>query len=235
MTVLTLLAVSAFAQAPSFDVASIKPSSPQEIQAGISGIKTGHGRITATNVTLKRCIFGSYHIGPHQIIGGPPWLDSDRFHIEGKAAEPTDDDTVLDAMTRTLLADRFHLQAHRETRTMTALVLEVTKQGAKLDPSDGGGSSTDASHGSLKIRNETMDDFAERLARVTDMPVVNRTGLLGRFNLKLVWTPDDDHAKPDGPPSLYTAIQEQLGLRLTSRRTQVQVLVIDHAEKPDEN
>ena len=127
MTALALLAAFAFAQAPSFDVATIKPASPQEIQAGISGIKTGHGRITGTNVTLKRCIVGSYHLGPHQIIGGPPWLDSDRFHIEGKAAEPTYNDAVLDAMTRTLLADRFHLQAHRETRTMTALVLEVAK------------------------------------------------------------------------------------------------------------
>lgn len=80
-----------------------------------------------------------------------------------------------------------------------------------------------------------MDDLAERLARVTDMPVVNQTGLSGRFNLKLLWTPDGDHVKPDSPPSLYTAIQEQLGLRLSSRKAQVEVLVIDHVEKPDEN
>ena len=80
-----------------------------------------------------------------------------------------------------------------------------------------------------------MDDFAERLARVTDLPVINQTSLPGVFNLKLVWTPDGDHPKRDGPPSLFTAIQEQLGLRLSARKSQVQVLVIDHAERPDEN
>jgi uncharacterized protein (TIGR03435 family) len=80
-----------------------------------------------------------------------------------------------------------------------------------------------------------MNDFAEHLARATDLPVVNQTGLAGIFNLKLFWTPDGDNPKPDDPPSLFTAIQEQLGLRLTSRNAQVEVLVIDHAATPGEN
>jgi len=227
-----------FAQLPEslrFEVATIKPATPEEIQAGVSGMKTGHGRVTATDVTLKRCIIGSFHIGPNQIVGGPDWLDSDRFHIEAKSEQPTDDDAALDAMLRNLLADRFHLAVHREIRTMSALALEVGKKGPKLEPGDGGEAVTDAGRGQMKIRNESMDDFAERLARMTDLPVVNKTGLSGVFNLKLLWAPGDDRRKPDDPPTLFTAIQEQLGLRLTSGKSPVPVLVIDHAERPGEN
>lgn len=218
-----------------FEVATIKPATPDEIQAGISGIRTGRGRATGTNVTLKRCIIGSFHVGPNQIVGGPDWLDSDRFHIEGKAEQSTNDDAALDAMLRNLLADRFHLAVHREIRIMSALVLEAGRKGPKLEQGDGGEAVTEGGHGQLKIRNESMDDFAERLARITDLPVVNRTGLSGIFNLKLFWTPDGDHPKADDPPSLFTAIQEQLGLRPTAGKAPVPVLVIDHAERPGEN
>src|SRR5579863_5702799 len=92
------LAAVAYAQtaAPQFEVATVKPASPEEIQAGSSGCYTGHGRARCTDVTLKRCIVGSFHIGPGQIAGGPGWIDSDRFHIEAKAAEPVEE-AVLDA------------------------------------------------------------------------------------------------------------------------------------------
>jgi uncharacterized protein (TIGR03435 family) len=219
-----------------FDVASVKPASPEEIQAGSSGCKTGHGRETCTNVTLKRCIVGSFHTGPGQIVGGPSWLDSDRFHIEAKAAEPVEDDAVLDAMMKALLAERFHLTLHRETRNLQALVLEAAKSGPKLEKAPGGEAVTDSSHGRLTLKNTTMDGLAERLARVADLPVVNRTAIDGVFNMKLVWTPEGENPKgPGSPPSLFTAIQEQLGLRLQSQKTPVEVLVIDHAEKPAEN
>ncbi len=231
-----LLGTLAAAQSatPHFEVAVIKPAGAAEIAAGVSGIKTGRGRAVATDVTLKRCIIGAYHVGPGQVLGGPSWLDADRFHIEAKAAGPVDDDAVLDAMFRNLLAERFHLEAHRETRTLSALALEQGKQ-PKLEKAEGGDASTDAGHGRLTLRNTTMDGLAERLARVTELPVVNQTGLAGIFNMKLVWTPDTDHPKPDGPPSLFTAIQEQLGLRLQSKKLPVEVLVVDRAEKPSEN
>lgn len=233
-----LLASVAYSQtsAPLFDVASVKPASPEEIQAGSSGCKTGHGRETCTNVTLKRCIVGSFHAGPGQVVGGPSWLDSDRFHIEAKAAGPVEDDAVLDAMMKALLAERFHLTLHRETRNLQALVLEAAKSGPKLEKAPGGEAVTDSSHGRLTLKNTTMDGLAERLARVTEMPVVNRTAIDGVFNMKLVWTPEGEDPKgPGSPPSLFTAIQEQLGLRLQSQKTPVEVLVIDHAEKPAEN
>jgi uncharacterized protein (TIGR03435 family) len=232
------LASVAYAQTPAklFDVASVKPASPEEIQAGISGCKTGHGRETCTNVTLKRCIVGSFHAGPGQVVGGPSWLDSDRFHIEAKAAEPVEDDAVLDAMMQALLAERFHLTLHRETRNLQALVVEVAKNGPKLEKASGGDAVTDGSHGSLTLKNTTLDGLAERLARVTDLPVVNRTAIDGVFNMKLEWTPEGENPKgPGSPPSLFTAIQEQLGLRLQSLRAPVEVLVVDRAERPAEN
>jgi uncharacterized protein (TIGR03435 family) len=232
------IVVVAYAQtgaAPHFEVATVKPSGDDEIKAGISGCKTGHGREVCTNVTLKRCIVGSFHVGPGQVVGGPSWIDSEPFHIEAKAAE-AGEDAPLDAMMRALLQERFHLTLHRENRNLQALVLEVAKSGPKLEKAPGGEAVTDGSHGRLTLQNTNMDGFAERLARVTELPVVNRTGIDGVFNMKIIWTPEGDHPKgPDSPPSLFTAIQEQLGLRLQSQKAPVSVLVIDHAEKPGEN
>ena len=111
---------------PRFEVASVKPSNALPNSAGV---KTGHGRLDASNVTLKRLIIGAYGIGPHQVSGGPDWLESDRFDISAKADQPVDDDAALMLMLRDLLADRFKLALHRETRIMQALVLEVTKNG----------------------------------------------------------------------------------------------------------
>ncbi|MGA7234701.1 MAG: TIGR03435 family protein [Bryobacteraceae bacterium] len=233
------LASFAYAQTPAalqFEVAAIKPASPEEIQAGSSGCYTGHGRARCTDVTLKRCIVGAYHAGPGQIVGGPSWIDSDRFHIEAKAAEAVGDDAELDAMMKALLAERFHLTLHRETRNLQALVLEAAKNGPKLEKAPGGEAVTDSSQGLLTLKNTTMDGLAERLARVTELPVVNHTAIDGVFNMKLVWTPEGENPKgPGSPPSLFTAIQEQLGLRLQSQKTQVEVLVVDHAERPDAN
>jgi uncharacterized protein (TIGR03435 family) len=138
---------------PGFEVASIKPASAEEIAAGTSGIYTGHGRAVGTNVTLMRCIIGSYHVGPGQVTGGPSWLDTERFHVEARAAEPVNDDSVLDVMLRSLLAERFHLVVHRETRQLNALVLTVSRQGPRLEKAEGGESSTDAGHGSLKLHH----------------------------------------------------------------------------------
>lgn len=226
-----------------FEVASIKLSNATS--GSSSGIKTGHGRLDAQNVTLKRCIMGAYGVGPHQISGGPDWLDSDRFEILAKADQPIDDDPALMVLLRGLLAERFKLVLHRETRPLSAFMLEVAKNGPKLEPADAGESSTNTSTSNTSALiegNKTgMDGFAQVLARVMDQPVVNHTGLQGIFNFKLQWTPEN--AKPAKPadatgtegPSIFTAIQEQLGLHLRSQKTAVEVIVIDHAEKPSEN
>lgn len=232
-----VVALAAYAQTggPTFEVATVKPASAEEIAAGGSGIPTRHGRATGINVTLKRCIIGAYHIGPGQVVGGPGWMDVDRFHIEAKAESDIFDDSVMDAMMRNLLAERFHLVVHRETREMRALVLGLAKGGAKLEKGEGNDAVTNAGHGRIRLKNSTMDAFAERLSRATEWPVLNETGIEGVFNLKLEWTPEGNHPNLDGTPDLMTAIREQLGLQLKLKKAPVSVLVVDHAEKPGEN
>jgi uncharacterized protein (TIGR03435 family) len=214
-----------------FEVDSVKLTPAGEFD-GPSGVATGHGRLTANNVTLKRCIMGAFSVGPNQIAGGPPWLNSERFEIAARAEQPVDDDAVLMAMLQTLLAERFKLAFHRETRTIQTLVLEVAKNGPKLEQAEKGEANTNSSRGHLDARKITMERFAEVLSRQMDLPVVNRTALEGVFNLKLDWTPES--ADREGL-SIFTSIQQQLGLRLRSEKTPVDILVIDHAEKPSEN
>jgi uncharacterized protein (TIGR03435 family) len=230
---IAIFAVCVSAPAQQFEVASVKPSNAD--RGAPSGISTGHGRLNARNVTLKRCIIGAYGVGPHQIFGGPDWLDSDRFEILAKAEQPIDDDATLMVILQGLLADRFKLVLHRETRTIAALALEVGKNGPKLEKAETGASETNTQTTetgiSMTIRNTSMDSFAKILARSTDLPVVDHTGLEGLFNFNLQWTPKS----ADNGPSLFTAIQEQLGLRLRSMKTPVEIIVIDHAEKPSEN
>jgi len=226
------------AELPRFEVAAIKPT-PADRQNGSSGITTRLGRLTASNVTLKRCIIGAYGVGPSQIIGGPPWLDTERFEIAAKADQPVGDHALM-GMLQTLLAERFQLSVHRETRNMEALVLEVSKNGPKLEKAEGE-SSTTSGRGRLDAKATNMNLLAQLLSRALSVPVVNGTGLEGSFNFKLEWSPDSDRpvkpgeAPPDTGPSIYTAIQQQLGLRLQSRKSPVEVLVIERAEKPSEN
>ncbi len=223
-----------------FEVAAIKPSIADSNSN--SGIKTATGRLDAYNVTLKRCIMGAYGVGPHQITGGPDWLESDRFQITAKAEQPIDDDALLMAMLRSLLAERFKLNLHRETKSLQAYTLEVAKNGPKIERAAAGESSTNTSTDNsgivMEARCTDMEGFARILARSVDLPVVNGTGLRGLFNFTLRWTPQSARTPsseaPDGP-SLFTAVQEQLGLRLRAGKAPVEVIVIDHVEKPSAN
>ena len=225
-----------------FEVASIKPSNADSRSS--SGIQTGHGRLTANNVALRRCIIGAYGVGPHQIFGGPDWLDSDRFEIAA-IADQSVGDGVLMVMLQNLLAERFKLSLHRETRIVQAYTLEIGKGGPKLEKAQGGESATNASNSNglatIEAHNTDMDLFAQVLARQMDLPVVNHTELKGVFNFKLQWTREgalpakSGDAAANEAPSIFTAIQEQLGLRLRAQKAPVEILVIDHAERPTEN
>ncbi|MBV8728220.1 MAG: TIGR03435 family protein [Acidobacteriia bacterium] len=231
---LFLATTALFAQAPDaprFEVASVKPTSPDQLN-GSSGGKSGNGRLTMNNVTLKRCIMGAFGIGPNQIAGGPPWLDSDRYEIAAVAEKPVGD-KELNLMLQSLLAERFQLRVHRETRMVAAYVLGVAKNGPKLQPSrNNKDASTRSGHSRIEAKGITMKRLAEVLSRQMDLPVVDQTGIEGSFDLTLEWAPD---GAADGGPSIYTAFQEQLGLRLSSRKMPVEMLVIDHVERPSEN
>jgi uncharacterized protein (TIGR03435 family) len=214
-----------FAQDLRFEVASVRRGTPG--RSG-GGLQTGNGRLLVENETLKRCIMGAFSVGPNQIVGWPAWLGTDTFHIEAKAEEPVGDGAIMQ-MLQQLLKDRFKLEAHRESRTIQAYVLSVAKNGPKLEKSAGGGSTTENSRGRISARATTMDHFAQVLSRQMDFPVLNETGLDGVYDLTLEWT------NADTGPSIFVALQEQLGLRLSSRKAAVDVLVIDHVERPTEN
>lgn len=235
MAVQALLAGALCAQ-PRFEVASIRPASEAEQASGSSGVTTGKGRLNAQNVTLRRCIIGAYEVGPNQVVGGPAWLDSARWDIQAKSEAPTDDDVLMMKQFQTLLAERFQLVVRRDTREMRAYILDAAKNGPKLQKSAPGGEfNTNGSHGRIEGTAATLPHLAERLARVLDLPVVDRTGIEGEFDYKLRWTPEGDKVGPDSPPGIFTAVQEQLGLKLTGGRAPVAVIVIERAAMPSEN
>jgi uncharacterized protein (TIGR03435 family) len=225
---------------PRFEVASIRPSNSEEL-AGSSGCQTTSGLIRCTNVTLKRCIVGAYVVGPDRVLGGPDWTNTDHYQITARAGQPINDDKALMAMLQTLLAERFKLVLHRESRRGEAMVLEVAKNGPKLQLAGDAILTYNNRHDRLDATTMTMAGFAEILSRNLNLPVVDRTGLTSAFNFTLRWNPDSAGAleRDDAASALRSevsnAIARQLGLTLKSKRMPVEVLVIDHAAKPSEN
>ncbi|MBZ5617374.1 MAG: TIGR03435 family protein [Acidobacteriia bacterium] len=245
-----ILAVRAFGQtapAPTFEVASIKPSKAEP--RSISGVTSETGRISARNVTLRRCIRGAYNVPETQVLGGPKWIDDERYDIDAKAAGPAGDHDLM-IMLQSLLAERFKLVFHREKRPMSGYALVVGKSGLKAQRSTPEAHSfTHARRGGIDAQACTMANLAQKLSDALHLPVADFTGVEGAFDIKLEWTPEDTQAKPpaggdkagtlapDGAagPSIFAALQEQLGLKLESRKVPTEVLVIDRADKASEN
>jgi uncharacterized protein (TIGR03435 family) len=222
-----------------FDVTSVKANT-SGAQGGTS--KGEPGRYVGVNVTLRRVI-GLAYLPVQEFVGGPGWIDTERFDIEGKA-EGTPNREQMMEMLRSLLADRFKLVVHRETRQMPSYAL-VARADGKTGPSlrraepctQCGGFSV--GKGSLKGTAVTMTQLAVELPSATEgRRVIDRTGLSGAFDVTLTWNADalrPDAAAADGAPSIYAAIQEQLGLTLEPITAPIDVIVIDHAERPASN
>jgi uncharacterized protein (TIGR03435 family) len=193
-------------------------------------------------VTLKRCVRGAYGVEEPRILGGPKWIDEARYDIEAKAAGPAGDRELM-VMLQSLLAERFKLAFHRETRALPGYALVVGKGGLKAKPSDPDADSrTSSSRVSIEAAGCTMAHLALKLSEILHLPVADFTAVPGGFDFKLEWTVDDMQATPPAAapdpasgPSIFAALQGQLGLRLESRKVPAEVLVIDHAEKPSEN
>jgi uncharacterized protein (TIGR03435 family) len=230
----------AFAQQPtrpSFEVASVKPSGPDDhlmyrLQPG--------GRYLATNLTLKSLIANAYAVPEFRISGGPGWRDLDKFNIEAKVGRPLppwpDSNKELNLMLQSLLEVRFKLTLYRETREQPVYELVAAKGGAKLklakaDESAGFEMDTGRIHG----KAVPLEYLATNLAYLLGRTVIDKTGLAGKYSFALTYTPDDAPPADTNGSSLFTALQEQLGLKLESSKGPVELLVIDHAEKPDAN
>ncbi len=228
-----------------FEVTSVKPS-----KAGTSSSRSSmdNGRFTASNILLKNLMqYSAFGIPEPRILGGPKWLNSERFDIEAKLDAPTLDrwnhldrhqhSLAGQALFQQLLADRFHLRYHWETRTLPLYALVVAKSGPHLHPSTQIDADTDTTDGEIIAKGITLADLArtltQELSHELGRVVTDQTNLPGRFDLTLRWTPDTGSAvPPDTGPALFTAIQEQLGLKLESTKGPVQVLIIDQLERP---
>ena len=227
--VLLLFAAAAFGQSgpPEFEAASVKLSTAT--QGSSSGITTDTGRIAARNVTLKRCIRGAYDIPESRILGGPGWAEEERFDIDAKASGPAGGQELM-AMLRQLLAQRFKLSIHRETRPLPGYALVVGKKGIAAKPSQPDArSSTSSTRHSIDATGCSLDCVAMHLSEVLHAPVADATNLDGRYDFKLEWAPDDLQSQ------VFPAVEAQLGLKLEGRKVPTEVIVIDSVEKPSEN
>jgi uncharacterized protein (TIGR03435 family) len=226
-----------------FEVASVKPNTSRVSNAVPAS--RANGSYSASNVALKSVIANAYEVRIFQIEGGPDWLTSERFDIIARGREGTPD-RLRPAMLRTLLAERFKLAAHFETREQQVYALVLARSdgrlGLQLKPSPPSASGatpgpvmTSVDNGVARIQGSRvpLDNFALVLASsVFSRRVIDRTGLGGQFDLDLRFTPESSPAVAPEFPSIFTAVQEQLGLRLQSERGPVPVLVIDSVQRP---
>jgi uncharacterized protein (TIGR03435 family) len=206
-----------------------------------------NGYFKAVNVNVKALLEVAYDIPDLRMFGGPAWLTTEKFSLEAKA-DPKVDEQIAGLsseqrkqfkrkMLATLLTERFKVAVHTETREMPVYAMVIAKGGPKLggtkasvDPFPTGNDRIDVRAGS-----DALEILAYELSWRLGRPVLNRTGLQGRQALILRWQDDEGTTADSGGPSLFTAIQEQLGLKLESTRGPVPVLVIDHAERPPKN
>ncbi len=230
-----------------FEVATIKPSNPEVRGQSILVGRGGGNMFTTTNTTLNDLITFAWDLHARQIVNGPSWLESERFDVTAKPEQPgIPNATQLRAMEQKLITERFGLVFHKEKRDLSAYVITVVKSGHKLTKNDSGGilpGFGGRGPGAIGVRNTTMTEFASFLqGRLFDRPVVDQTGLSGKFDFQLEWRPDQLTGQPGGTPlppevearsDIFNAFQEQLGLKLESTKAPVEVYVIDKVQKPE--
>ena len=236
--------------APTFAVATIKPARPDELGGGMA---LQGQRVVARSTSLMNLISFAYGVHSEQIMNAPVWAETERYDIVAEPdVEGRPNDKQMKSMVQKLLAERYKLGLHHGSKVLPIYVLSIAKREPILTRSDSDPNGPPVRSlnflGGLVLRNVTIGDFANDLqADILDRPVVDQTGIAGKYDLTLKWTPDDSQFPNYGtvlrppvdadtaPPDLFTAIQEQLGLKLESTKASVDVLVIDHVEKPSEN
>jgi len=243
---LVAIAMCCQAQPPVFDAASVKLNRSGDSQS----LRWHHdpGRLSAENVTLRDLVLYAYDVRNNQISGGPAWFDSDRWNVNATAAREISEGERRQ-MLQALLADRFELKIRREMKELPVYALVIAKSGSKLKANtDGAPGGMDVSinfrgFSQLTAQNEPMSTLATILFNPTGRKVIDRTGIEGNFDFTLEWAPDPAHTPsndgaPDADPqgaSIFTAVQQQLGLKLESSKGPVEILVIERAERPAGN
>lgn len=264
---LPVAAGTADAKVPVFDVVSVKPD---KSVSGMIRVMTKPDGYSATNISLKMLLQAAYGIREDLISGAPSWVDAARYDIDAKVAGP-DVDTLKKlspeqrrAMLQPMLAERFKLVVHTETKQLPVYELVIAKGGSKLKEAAPGdtypngikgpdgvarGGMMRVGLGQLAAQGVPISSMVNMLSQQLHKTVIDKTGLTGKYDLELNWTPDQasepmfkgadssqhDPAPDSSAPSIFTAIQEQLGLKLQSAKGSVETLVVDHVEMPSEN
>jgi uncharacterized protein (TIGR03435 family) len=244
-----------------FEVASIKPSASTDPRALVLAVP---GRLLMENFAARTLIFLAYGVADYQLAGGPSWIRSDRYDVEAKAEGDPTVRQMEGPMLQALLVERFKLAVHRETQQLPVYELTRAGGKAKLQPTQEGtciaysldavppsaaaalntkfcgiGSPQNGTNRALDGKGVSMAALANAIARTVQRSVIDKTGLTGTYDLHLQWTDaplnnTPAHETSDGP-SIFTAVTDQLGLKLESAKGPVEVIVIDHMERPSEN
>ncbi len=228
---------------PDWEVATVKPSDPND--TGGQHIRLRGGHVMLLDTTVEQFLLLGYGVQKSQLAGEPDWAKTAKWDVDGVPdAEGEANWRQLQEMMQKILKERFGLTLHREQREMPVYALIVAKGGSKmiLNTSDPSGlmDQQNSAVGGLDtevIKNAFMSDLTQILQFRVDRPVVDQTGLTGRYDFGLKWTTDESRAPTDGtaPPGLFTAIQEQIGLKLEPVKAPAEVLVIDAVERPSAN
>ena len=229
-------------QAPTFEVATVKPGGP--LQGDLIYINTGkilNGVVTLGNASLSDCLSFAYSVTTKDQITGPEWIfdKNTRFDVVAKAPPETPQNQLLE-MLQTLLKERFQMALHTEQKEMTHYDLVIGKNGPKLKEATAGAAEArgTARLDGISSNRMQMTKLAMLLSRMTRIPVLDKTGLTGFYQFDLKYADEVSKTQSENPvgPSVFTAVQEQLGLKLESKKGPVEVLVVDHAERvPVEN
>lgn len=252
--VLSFAAVASLAQTPSpsaavvadahlsFAAATIKPHDPNDPCRGCSGFDAEGDRMKIRNKSASSILQVAYAINPRQIVGAPDWFYNESFDIvctTDTPGEPTSAQYLI--MLQNLLADRFGLRFHHDKRGLSVYAVTIAKGGPKIKAAGPEEKATgdDMRNGQdqkVSVTSASLQDFAERMQLFVDRPVVDQTGLTGKYDFSLHYTVDESRtADPNAPPGLFTAIQEQLGLKLVPVKAPADVFVVDRVEQPSAN
>lgn len=227
---------------PDLDVVSVRPRDPNDISSN-SRIGMKGRQFELVNKTVEMMLEFGYGVDKKQIAGAPHWIETERWDVESVPNVPGHPSLKqLQSLTQKVLAERFGLKLHRETKELPVYAITVAKGGEKIarsvgDPNGTSDESDRQSGGQVTMRmtNAPMGEFAMHLGFFLDRPAVDQTGLAGRYDLQLIWTADESRAPSDSnaAPGLFTAIQEQLGLKLEPVKASAQVLVVDAVQRPE--